>query len=234
MPNRYRHIGITISDGFVFAIVIIGPVVGRYAIDSGNSWTYIFYGGFIAQFISLVALALLYFPPKHPKGVPWKDAIRGLDYVGTVLVIPGVCLVLVGIINTTYMSSSGKMVLAPMIVGFVLLVGFGAWETLGNTKYPLCPPRIFRSHYGREFTVPFVVAFIVTMFYYGINIIYPTMVNVFYITPTTTRGEQLALSLPGNIGLVFGAMLLICFGDLFRHYKWTLCISWAGMVFWGK
>ena len=165
--------------------------------------------------------------------MPWKEAIRGLDYVGSMLVIPGVCLVLVGIINTTYMSSSDIMVIVPLIVGFVLLIAFGVWETLSKTKYPLCPPRIFRSHNGREFTVPFIVAFIVTMFYYGINVIYPTMVNVFYITPTTSRGEQLALSLPGNIGLVFGAMLLICFGDLFRHYKITLCVSWGGMVFWG-
>jgi hypothetical protein len=47
---------------------------------------------------------LLYFPPKHPKGVPWKEAIRGLDYVGTIIIVPGVCLVLVGIINTTYVS----------------------------------------------------------------------------------------------------------------------------------
>lgn len=37
MPNKYRHIGITISDGFVFVIVVIGPVVGRYAIDNGSS-----------------------------------------------------------------------------------------------------------------------------------------------------------------------------------------------------
>ena len=233
MPNKYRHIGITISDGFVFVIVIIGPVVGKYAIDAGNSWTFIFYGGFIAQCISLIALASLYFPPQHPKGVPWKEAIHGLDYVGSFLVIPGVCLVLVGIINTTYMASSNKMVLAPLIVGFILLVACGVWETIGNAKYPLCPPRIFRSHNGREFTVPFILAFIVTMFYYGINIIYPTMVNVFYITPTTTRSEQLALSLPGNIGLVFGAMCLICFGDLFGHWKWTLTISWIGMSIFG-
>lgn len=27
--------------------------------------------------------------------------------------------------------------------------------------------------------------------------------------------------------------MLICFGDVFRHYKWTLCISWGGMVLWG-
>ena len=104
MPNKYRHIGITISDGFVFLIVIIGPVVGRYAIDTGSAWKYIYYGGFVAQIISLFALYLLYYPPQHPRGVPWREAIGGLDYVGTALVIPGVCLVLVGIINTTVSS----------------------------------------------------------------------------------------------------------------------------------
>lgn len=101
MPNKYRHIGICISDGFVFAIVVIGPVVGRYAIDTNGGWRYIYYIGFAAQATSLIALFLLYHPPKHPKGVPWREAIKGLDYIGTTLVIPGVCLVLVGIINTT-------------------------------------------------------------------------------------------------------------------------------------
>jgi len=101
-------------------------------------------------------------------------------------------------------------------------------------RYPLCPPRIFRSHNGREFTVPFIVAFIVTMFYYGtedpldvqqcvrsanryagINIIYPTMINVFYITPTTSRSEQLLLSLPGNIGTLndHGSLWYLCSGQ---------------------
>ncbi|KAF2165612.1 hypothetical protein M409DRAFT_67013 [Zasmidium cellare ATCC 36951] len=230
MPNKYRHIGICISDGFVFLIVIIGPIVGRYAIDSGDSWKYIYYGGFIAQTISLIFLALLYFPPKHPRGVPRREALPHLDYVGTLLVVPGVCLALVGIINTTYLQSSDVMVIAPMCVGFGLLVAFGFWETLSKTRYPLCPPRIFRSHHGREFTVPFILAFIVTMFYYGINIIYPTMINVFYITPTTSRSESLLLTLPGNLGLVFGAVLLICFGNLFGHWKWTLTASWVGMV----
>lgn len=45
MPNKYRHIGIVISDGFVFFIVVVGPIVGRYAIDTGNNWRYIYYGG---------------------------------------------------------------------------------------------------------------------------------------------------------------------------------------------
>lgn len=54
-----------------------------------------------------------------------------------------------------------------MVVGFALLVFFGLWETFSTTQYKLCPPRIFRSHNGREFTAPFILAFIVTMFYYG-------------------------------------------------------------------
>ncbi|KAF2404505.1 MFS general substrate transporter [Trichodelitschia bisporula] len=233
MPNKYRHIGICISDGFVFVIVVIGPVVGRYAIDTTDGWKYIYWGGFVAQFCSLVALALLYYPPRHPKGVPWKEGLRGLDYVGSVLVVPGICAALVGIINTTYKSSTDPSVIAPIVVGFALLIAFGFWENFGGVKYPLCEPAIFRSNYGREFTVPFVIAFIVTMFYYAINIIYPTMINVFYVTPTTSRSETLLLTLPGNLGLVFGAMLLICFGNLIGHWKITLVVSWAGMCFWG-
>ncbi|CAM1502223.1 Fc.00g042070.m01.CDS01 [Cosmosporella sp. VM-42] len=234
MPNKYRHIGICISDGFVYIIVVIGPIVGRYAIDAGErNWQYIYWAGFVAQFCSLVGLFLFYYPPKHPRGVPWKDALRGLDYVGALLVVPGVCLVLVGIINTTYKSSSDVTVVAPMAVGFGVLVLFAFWETFSNVKYPLCPPHIFRYHNGREFTVPFILAFIVTMFYYGINIIYPTMINVFYLTPETSRSEELLLTLPGNLGLVFGACLLVGFGNLIGHWKWTLTASWCGMTLFG-
>ena len=34
LPNKYRHIGVCISDGFVFVIVIIGPIVGRVSFSS--------------------------------------------------------------------------------------------------------------------------------------------------------------------------------------------------------
>ncbi|ORY06913.1 fungal trichothecene efflux pump [Clohesyomyces aquaticus] len=232
LPNKYRHIGICLSDGFIFLIVIIGPIVGRYAIDNGD-WKYIYWGGFVAQFLSLAALFFWYKPPKHPKGIPWSEAWKGLDYVGTAIIVPGICLTLVGIINTTYKKSSDVTVIAPMVVGFVLIAIFGVWETVSNVPYKLCPPHLFRSHKGREFTAPFIVAFIVTMFYYSVNIIYPTMVNVFYITPTTTRGYELLLTLPPNVGLVFGACLLIAFGNLVGHWKKSLIVTWTGMTLFG-
>lgn len=141
-----------------------------------------------------------------------------------------------GIVYTSYKPSNDVHVVAPLAVGFSILIVFALWEQFSKTKYKLCPPEIFKKHYGREFTAPFIVAFIITMFYYGINIVYPTMINVFYITPTTTRSESLLLTLPGNLGLVFGAMLLISFGNLAAKlvtFRWALIISWAGMLFWG-
>lgn len=39
LPNRFRHIGICLSDGFVFVIVIIGPIVGRVShIHTHTTW----------------------------------------------------------------------------------------------------------------------------------------------------------------------------------------------------
>ena len=158
------------------------------------------------------------------------EAVRGLDYVGTALIVPGICLALVGIIQTTYKSSTDATVIAPMVVGFALIAAFGVWETLSNTRFKLCPPHLFKADKGREFTAPFIAAFIVTMFYYSVNIIWPTMVNVFYITPTTSRSTELLLTLPPNVGPVFGAFCLMAFGNLLGHWKWTLIVTWTGMV----
>ncbi|KAH7121050.1 fungal trichothecene efflux pump [Dendryphion nanum] len=232
LPNKYRHIGICLSDGFVFLIVIIGPIVGRYAIDSGG-WKYIYWGGFVAQFFSLAAIVAFYKPPKHPKGVPWSEAVKGLDYVGTALILPGICLTLVGIINTTYKSAKDATVIGPLVSGLILVAAFGVWETASNVPYKLCPPHLFRSHNGREFTAPFIVAFIVTMFYYSVNIIWPTMVNVFYLGPNTSRSTELLLTLPPNVGLVFGATLLASFGHKIGHWYWTLIGTWTGMTLFG-
>jgi hypothetical protein len=183
--------------------------------------------------MSFTSLFLFYKPPKHPKGVPWDEAVRGLDYVGTALIVPGICLTLVGIVNTTYKPSSDVTVIAPMVVGLVLIAAFGVWETLSSTRFKLCPPHLFRSHKGREFTAPFIVAFIVTMFYYSVNIIWPTMVNVFYLGPNVSRSTELLLTLPPNVGLVFGSLCLMAFGNVLGHWKWTLIATWTGMVLFG-
>lgn len=75
----------------------------------------------------------------------------------------GVCITLVGIINTTYMESSSARVIGPLAAGISLIIAFGLWEQFSKVKYKLCPPEIFKVNNGRAFTAPFFLAMIVTM-----------------------------------------------------------------------
>jgi hypothetical protein len=67
-----------------------------------------------------------------------------------------------------------------------------------------------------------------------INIAYPTMLSVFYLTPTTKRSEILLLTLPPNLGLVFGSVLLVVFGHIIKWWRTTLTVSWTGMMIFGS
>jgi len=52
------------------------------------------------EIISFIDLYPLYLPPQYPMGVSWMDGLAGLDYVGELLITPGVALRIVGNIYT--------------------------------------------------------------------------------------------------------------------------------------
>lgn len=81
LPNKWRHIGVVLADLATIIAVVIAPVTGRFSFESGT-WHWNFYAGAILQFISFVGLLLLYFPPKHPNGIPHKQVLKEMDYVG--------------------------------------------------------------------------------------------------------------------------------------------------------
>lgn len=64
----------------------------------------------------------------------------------------------------------------------------------------MTPTHVFTRDKGRELTAPFIVGFVVTMFYYAVNIIYPTQVGVLFTDATTDYKYRIVLGLPGNIG----------------------------------
>lgn len=65
LPNKWRHIGVVIADITTIIAVIIGPVTGRYGIES-HTWQWNFWAAAIAQFLSFLGLYFLYYPPAHP------------------------------------------------------------------------------------------------------------------------------------------------------------------------
>jgi hypothetical protein len=71
------------------------------------------------------------------------------------------------------------------------------------------------------------------MFYYGINITWPTMLSVYFTTPTTPPHIQYLLSTVQGFGIFTGAMILSFGGKYFQHWKWQMGIPVTGMTFFG-
>ncbi|CAK7231680.1 hypothetical protein SBRCBS47491_008013 [Sporothrix bragantina] len=221
LPNRIRHIGILIADSSTWVAVLFGPIVGRYAITEGaERWRWMFYTPAMLVGVSFALLIWLYHPPTHPRGIPWHEAIRQLDYLGAALFTVGATLALTGVIYTTIIPASDPIVIGLLCSGFGVIVIFALWEHFGNLKQPLAPPWVFAQDKGREFLFPFISGTIVNMFFYSVNIVYPTMINVFWTDATSSVGYQCELTLPQSLGLITGSMILWFFGNTIGHWKW--------------
>jgi hypothetical protein len=145
----------------------------------------------------------------------------------------GATLVLTGVIYTTIVPSSDPKVIGLLVSGFVVIIAFALYETFVPLKQPMTPPKIFAKDYGREFTAPFIAGVIVNMFFYSVNIAYPTAINVLWTDASTPLSYSLELTLPQNLGLIFGSMLLWFFGIKIGHWKWQFIGSFTVMTIFG-
>jgi hypothetical protein len=185
------------------------------------------------QGLSLAILVFFYFPPKHPRGIPWGQALRDLDYVGMVSFTAAAAMILCGIVYVQLLPSNSPTVTALIVVGFAALVFFGLWETFAKPKEPLAPTRLFTANKGRKLSAPFVCGFVVTMFYYANNITWPTMLGVYFTTATTSPQKVYWLATVQGFGILTGAMTLSLFARKFQHWKWQMSISITIMTFFG-
>ena len=234
LPNRIRHIGILIADSSTWVAVLFGPIVGRFVIVEGvERWRWMFYTPAILVGISFALLIWLYHPPTHPRGIPWHEAIRQLDYLGAVLFTVGATLALTGVIYATIIPPSDPIVVGLLCSGFGVVVLFALWEHFGNLRQPLVPPWVFAQDKGREFLFPFISGMIVNMFFYSVNIVYPTMINVFWTDANSSVGYQCQLTLPQSLGLITGSMILWFFGNTIGHWKWQYVCVFGTMTLFG-
>lgn len=187
----------------------------------------------MAQGLSLVILVLFYFPPKHPRGIPWGQALRNLDYVGMISFTAAAAMILCGIVYVQLLPSNSPTVIALLVVGFASLIFFGLWETFAKLKEPLAPTRLFTANKGRSLSAPFVCGFVVTMFYYANNITWPTILGVYFTNATTPPHIVYWLATVQGFGIFTGAMILSLFGRKFQHWRWQMGVSITIMTFFG-
>jgi len=181
----------------------------------------------------LVVLAAFYFPPKHPKGIAWGQALRSLDYVGMVSFTAAAAMILSGIVYAQLLPATSPLLIGLLVAGFVSLILFILWETFAKLKMPLAPTRLFTANKGRTLTAPFVVGFVVTMFYYANNITWPTILGVYFTNAETPPHIVYLLATVQGFGIFTGAMLLSFFGTRIQHWKWQMGVSVTIMTVFG-
>ena len=142
-------------------------------------------------------------------------------------------MILPAIVYVQYTPSNDPKVIGLLVGGFVCLIFFGLWEIFAKPKEPLAPTRLFTANKGRTLSAPFVVGFVVTMFYYATNITWPTMVGVYFTGPTTPPRIVYLLATVQGFGIFTGAMLLSFLGKHIQHWKFQMGVPITLMTLFG-
>lgn len=143
-----------------------------------------------------------------------------------------------GIVWASTFESTDPHVVAPLVVGFVVLTVFAIYETWGSISgklpAPLTPTHIFTARMGRDFTAPCIALAVINMFYYSASIIWPTMISVFYVSDPTDWRRASILSLPQGLSITLGGILLSIFGSKIRRWQWQHTVAMTVMVVFGS
>lgn len=142
-------------------------------------------------------------------------------------------MVLSGIVYVQLLPADSLTVVALLVIGFASLIFFSLWETFAPLKEPLTPTRLFTKNKGRTLTAPFIVGFVVTMFYFGTNIIWGRMVSIYFTNENTPPHTVYWLATVQGFGILVGGMILSFGGSYFQYWKWQMGISITFMTFFG-
>ncbi|EXF74805.1 multidrug resistance protein fnx1 [Colletotrichum fioriniae PJ7] len=142
LRERGKYQGIL---GSVVAIANgIGPVIGgALASQSKDSWRWIF--RLNMPLTLLCTLCVIFFMPLRKVEGNWKLKLKAVDFVGSFLALAGTTVLMLGL---TWGGGdhpwNSAHVIATLVVGFFVCVGFILWQWKG-AKFPLVPLHIFKS-----------------------------------------------------------------------------------------
>ncbi|PGH10485.1 hypothetical protein AJ80_07528 [Polytolypa hystricis UAMH7299] len=190
VANKHRPLVVGLLFMSTFPFAAFGPVIARsFVTSTALSWRWNYYLNLIVNVLSAVLFYVCYKPPSYKMlhvGKSMSEQLRQLDYGGIVLYSGGLTSLILGL------SWGGGLypwdsyhVIVPLVLGFVALAAFGAYEAYMPQKYPLVPMMLFKN--GRYMALV-GVASVGTMFYYSLTVIWPQMISSLYTTDNIIIG----------------------------------------------
>jgi len=142
---------------------IFGPIIGGWLIEIA-SWHWIFLIN-----LPIGALALVY----AAKVLPADDVepSESFDLVGMLLLSPGLAAFLYGISSIPETGTIlAVKVLAPAIIGAVLITAFVPWALRGANQHPLVDLRLFGN---RDLSVAVIAMSLFAVAFFGASLLFP-------------------------------------------------------------
>lgn len=191
--------------GMVYGVAaVVGPVAGGLITNSYLTWRWsvrVFHPNSSTHLLNLCrcfyinlpiaappAVATLFLikspPPTQEQRRPWLQKIRGLDYLGMVLLLPGITSFLLALqFGGTLFSWSDTRTIACFVVAGALIIAFVA-EQWWMSEQALVPPRLIKMRvvvFGAFFGFCIDSAFF-TLVYYVSNLSSSSLGTIYGLT----------------------------------------------------
>jgi EmrB/QacA subfamily drug resistance transporter len=123
---------------------VAGPLLGGAFTGSKATWRWCFYINLpLGGLTILVVIFLLKLEEQKPKLANWKETVKNLDPLGTVLFLPAItCLLLALEWGAAEYSWSSPRLVGLLVVFAVLFVAFIAWQYFTRNTTATVPARI--------------------------------------------------------------------------------------------
>ncbi|KAF2214938.1 hypothetical protein CERZMDRAFT_110478 [Cercospora zeae-maydis SCOH1-5] len=216
--KRGKYVAVLIFSILPFLpSVLYGQLIAYYA-----NWRWL---GLICGLwasIGLVMVVIFYHPPPrvNSQGMTTRDILRQIDYVGGFLSVSGMLLFMMGMQWGGYQYSwDSAHVLAPLVLGIVLIVAFVIWETY-FAPFPMFPKRLRQD--PRTLSMTLVITFISGANFFSVLMFWPTQAfNVYGHDPVGVgvRG------LPVSFGICGGAVIVLVLLSVLKGRNKELMIA---------
>jgi len=188
--------------GAVFGLAsILGPKMGGWIVDAA-SWRWVFYMNLP---LGIMAAVVMFFALKETIG----GERRSVDYLGSLSVAAGTCLVLLGLINGGDQWAWGSWQIVSLIGGGISCWLLFLWAE-SRAAEPILPLDLFRN---RIFTVANAVTFLMGLGMFGAIIFIPLFMQGVVGVSASKAGSVMTPMMLSMIGSsILGGRLLLKIG----------------------